>query len=50
MHYTWTQLRHVGAAVAAHWRARSTRIRVAPLSPEWLRAHTIAANKHETGV
>lgn len=50
MHYTWTQLRYVAAAVAARWRARVTRIRVAPLSAAWLRTHEIDASKHETGV
>ncbi|HUE88142.1 MAG TPA: hypothetical protein VMO26_18875 [Vicinamibacterales bacterium] len=50
MHYTWTSLRHVAAVVAARWRARATRIRVAPLSAEWLRTHEIDASKHESGV
>jgi hypothetical protein len=46
MHYTWTNLRHVAALVAARWRERVTRISVTPLSAEWLRAHEIDANKH----
>jgi hypothetical protein len=50
MYYTWTTLRLVAAAVAARWRARTTRIRVAPLSAQWLRTHQIDANKHESGV
>lgn len=50
MQNTWTSLRHVAAVVAARWRARITRIRVAPLSAEWLRSHEIDANKHASGL
>jgi hypothetical protein len=46
MHYTWSNLRLVAALVAARWRERVTRIRVTPLSAEWLRAHEIDASKH----
>jgi hypothetical protein len=46
MHDTWNHLRHVAALVAARWRACVTRIRVTPLSAEWLRAHEVEASKH----
>jgi hypothetical protein len=45
----WTSLRHAAAEIAARWRARTTRIRVPPLSAEWLRTHEIDANKHASG-
>ena len=46
---TWTTILDVAAAVAASWRERVTRIRVPPLSAEWLRRHEIDANKHADG-
>jgi hypothetical protein len=49
MQYTWISLRHAAAVVAARWLARTTRIRVAPLSAEWLRTYGIDAAKHQSG-
>ena len=49
MHTTWTNLKLVAALVAARWRERATRIRLTPLSAEWLRTHEIDANKHASG-
>jgi len=49
MQYTWISLRRVAAVVAARWRARTRRIRVAPLSAEWLRTHGIDAAKRQSG-
>jgi hypothetical protein len=46
---TWSNLRDAAAAVAARWRAQVTRIRVPPLSAEWLRRHAIDADKHADG-
>lgn len=50
MQYTWKTLRRLAVAVATRWRVRMTRIRVAPLSAEWLRGHENDANKHGRAV
>lgn len=49
MKQAWNRLRDAAAGMAARWRGRPARIKLSPLSAEWLRKHEIEANKHAAG-